>query len=442
MKEQFLLIINKLVAKPEKAKFLLAVSGGKDSSALVHLFAEAKLNFDMAHCNFHLRDKASDEDMVFVKELSLQYHCNFLVKEFYPDDFEKMKGMSTEMIARELRYKWFEEAGENYDFIVTAHHANDNAETLLLNLSKGTGLKGLTAIPEVNGKIIRPLLSFKSSDIANYIQKNNLLYQTDTTNLTTQYQRNKIRWNVIPPLEEINPSLISTMTQNIDIFKRQYLYYKERIEADKKKILQKKEGKFMIDIKIIENNPHAHLLLYEILSDFGFNLSTVYDIQNSLRGHSGKIFFTQNFVLLKDRNLLIIKEKSKIKTTPVLIKNEEDAVKYGFQITSHKNFNPDKIEKNNHIIYVDFHKIKFPLSVRFWQEGDFFYPFGMNGKKKLSDFFNDLKLDIFTKNEIPILCHQNEIVWVTGYRADNRYRVESGDYYAIKYHHNARESQS
>jgi tRNA(Ile)-lysidine synthase len=433
MKELFLLVINKLVEHPEKAKFLLAVSGGKDSSVLAHLFAESKLHFDMAHCNFHLRDQASDEDMAFVMKLSLEYHCGFLVKEFYHDDFEKIRGKSTEMIARELRYRWFEEIGKNYDFIVTAHHANDNAETLLLNLSKGTGLKGLTAIPEVNGKIIRPLLSFKSSDIENYIQKNNLFWQMDVTNLTTQYQRNKIRWNVIPPLEEINPSLISTMTQNIDIFKRQYNYYKERIEADKKKILQKKGKNFVIDIKTIENSPHVQLLLYEILSDFGFHFSTVHDIQNSLNGHSGKTFFAQNFILLKDRNQLIIKEKIKIKTKPLLIKNVKDAAKYGFQITSHQHFTPDKIENNNNVIYVDSHKIDFPLTVRYWQNGDYFFPFGMKGKKKLSDFFNDLKLDIFTKRDIPILCHQDKIIWVAGYRADNRYRVESEDYYRIEY---------
>jgi len=432
MKEIFLLIINRLVPKPEKAKFLLAVSGGKDSSALVHLFAETKLKFDIAHCNFHLRDQASNEDMAFVMKLSQEYHCSFFVKEFFPDDFKKNKGKSIEMTARELRYKWFEELSENYDFIVTAHHANDNAETLLLNLSKGTGLKGLTAIPEMNGKIIRPLLSFTSSDIENYIQQNKLSCQIDATNLTTLYQRNKVRWNIIPQLEEINPSLISTMAQNIDIFKRQYSYYKDCIEADKMNIIQKKGEVFFINIKTLQNNPHCHLLLYEILSNFGFNSSSVNDVQNSLNGHSGKTFFTQDFVLLKDRNHLIIRKKKKITAEFLLIKNEKDAVKYGFRITSHKNFNSDNIEKNTSVIYVDFHKIEFPLKLRYWQKGDYFYPFGMNRKKKLSDFFNDLKLDIFTKKEIPILCYKDDIIWVVGYRADNRYRVESKDYYTIK----------
>ena len=433
MKEQFLLVINRLVAQPEKTKFLLAVSGGKDSSALVHLFAESKFNFDMAHCNFHLREQASDDDMAFVMNLSLEYHSNFLVKEFYHDDFEQIKGKSIEMIARELRYNWFEELSKDYDFIVTAHHANDNAETLLLNLSKGCGLKGLTAIPEVNGKIIRPLLSFKSSDIENYIRKNNLPFQTDATNLTTQYQRNKIRWNVIPPLEEINPSLISTMVQNIDILKRQYHYYKECIDADKKKMVQKKGDAFIVDIKKLQNNPHCNLLLYEILSNFGFNFSTINDIQHSLDGHSGKTFFAQDFIVLKDRTHLIIKEKNSVKTEPLLIQNVKDAAKYGFRITFHENFNPDKIEKNAHIIYVDSHKIEFPLTLRYWKQGDFFYPFGMKGKKKLSDFFSDLKLDNFTKNEIPVLCHNDEIIWVVGYRADNRYRVENKDCYVIEY---------
>ena len=433
MKEQFFLIINRLVSQPEKARFLLAVSGGKDSSVLVHLFAESKLKFDIAHCNFHLRDKASDEDMEFVRNLSLKYRCNFLLKEFFHDDFEKIKGKSIEMIARELRYKWFEEVGKNYDFIVTAHNANDNAETLLLNLSKGTGLKGLTAIPEMNGKIIRPLLAFKSSDIENYIQKNNLSCQIDATNLTTQYQRNKIRWDIIPKLEEINPALISTMTQNIEIFKQQYIYYKEYIDADKKRIIQKKGKKFVIDIKTLLNSSHCHLLLYEILSEFGFNSFTINDIQHCLVGHSGKTFFAQDFILLKDRHQLIIKEKCQLKTEPLFIKNMEDAEKYGFRITFHENFNPDKIEKSANIIYVDAHKIEFPLSVRHWREGDFFYPFGMKGKKKLSDFFHDLKLDIFTKNEIPVLCHKDEIVWIVGYRADNRYRVENKDFYIVEY---------
>ena len=434
MKEQFRLIINRLIPQAKNAKFLLAVSGGKDSSALVHLFAEAKLHFDIAHCNFHLRDQASDEDMAFVMKLSLDYRCNFFLKEFYHDDFEKIKNKSIEMIAREMRYEWFDELGKNYDFIVTAHHANDNAETLLLNLAKGTGLRGLTAIPEVNGKIIRPLLTFKSSEIENYIQNNNLSYQIDATNLTAQYQRNKIRWNIIPKLEEINPSLIATITQNIDIFKQQYSYYKECLKADKEKIIQKKRKRFVIDIATIQNSSHSSLLLYEILSDFGFNISTVHDIHQTLDGLSGKTFFAPDFVLVKDRKLLIIKERKEFKTEALWIKNEKDAAKYGFSITSHTNFAPDEIKKRSNIIYVDVRKIEFPLSVRYWKEGDFFYPFGMKGKKKLSDFFNDLKLDIFTKQDIPILCHKDEIIWVVGYRADNRYRVEKGDYYAIEYH--------
>ncbi len=434
MEKKFLLEINRLAIHPEKAKFLLAVSGGKDSSVLTHLFAVSKLQFDIAHCNFHLREKASDEDMAFVMNLALKYNCSFWIKEFYHDDFEQIKGKSTEMIARELRYKWFEELAPKYGFIVTAHHANDNAETLLLNLTKGCGLKGLTAIPKINGKIIRPLLSFKSSDIEKYIEEHGLSYQIDATNLTTQYQRNRIRLEVIPELEKINPALISTIAQNIEIFNRQYRYYKTCIDNDKKRILQKRGKRFIIDINTLQENPYNDLLLYEILSDFGFNGAITNDVKHGLSGDSGKTFFSQNFVLLKDRTQLIIIERAKIKAKPAIIKNRKDAMKYGFQITLLQNFTPNLIEKDPNIIYVDHKKLEFPLTFRYWQEGDYFYPFGMKGKKKLSDLFSDLKLDIFTKRETPILCQGDNIVWVVGYRADNRYRVESENYYKIEYH--------
>ena len=436
MKERFFSYLCRLVAEPEKAKFLLTVSGGKDSCALLHLFSSCGLHFDIAHCNFHLREKDSDEDMEFVMELALKYHSHILIKEFYHHDFDQ-KGKSLEMIARELRYQWFEELSMPYDFIVTAHHANDNAETLLLNLTRGTGLKGMTGISPVNGKIIRPLLAFSSCEIADYLEEEKLEYRIDYTNLSEQYQRNKIRLSIIPKLEEINPNFIHTSERNVEVFNKQYDFYIQKINELKDLLIHQKKNKIHISIDDLFATGHVSLMLYEILSGYHFNSNTIELIVKSLDKHSGKRFYSSSHVLIKDRKELIVSPIKIIDKKFIIISDKKILEQYGFEVelmndTTNIEYNQDKS-----VLYADAEKLTFPLVLRYWEDGDFFYPLGMKGKKKLSDFFNDEKIDILSKHTIPILCCKNDIVWLIGYRSDDRFKIDKDktkQFYKIKYY--------
>jgi len=221
LKEQFYQELKNLAPEAESARFLLAVSGGRDSVVLAHLFASYKLHFDIAHCNFHLRGEESDKEMVFVQKLPFLSSQKIFVKEFDTIGIQQNSGKSIEMVARELRYQWFEEMGKNYDYVVTAHHANDNAETVLMNVLRGTGLRGMCGIPQKNRKIIRPLLRFSVLEIEKYILEQGIEYCIDSSNLTDEFLRNKIRHHIIPELEKINPNVIEIFLKNSTLFLQQ-----------------------------------------------------------------------------------------------------------------------------------------------------------------------------------------------------------------------------
>lgn len=437
MEKRFISYLQEIIAQPEQKRFLLAVSGGVDSSVLVALFFENALLFDIAHCNFHLREEASDQDMAFVKAMGEKYGCEVFVKEFFPADFEKRKGKSTEMIAREMRYEWFETFASRYDYIITAHHANDNAETVLLNLARGTGLKGMTGIPSINGKIARPLLPFSSREIEEYAGRHHILYRDDHTNFTEEYHRNKIRWSVIPKLEEINPNLIRTMTRNISVFHAQYEFYRKQVERLKTRLLRPEKEKYYISIEKLSALEDKEVVLYEILSDFHFNIDTVRDIIGCLQQNSGKQFFSPTHVLVKDRLSLILSPVEEGKKEKKRINNIKELEENGFEVELLTEYDKIVFSRDQNIFFTEARLFSFPLVIRTWEQGDYFYPFGMKGRKKVSDFFNDLKIDILTKQKIPILCCGEDIVWIVGYRSDNRYKIQdqaSKLYYKIKYH--------
>ncbi|MDL2326978.1 tRNA lysidine(34) synthetase TilS, partial [Bacteroidales bacterium OttesenSCG-928-A14] len=399
MKEKFLTQLTTLVGDPFSKKFLLAVSGGKDSSVLAHLFHFYNIPFEIAHCNFHLREEESDCDMEFVMEMGLEYGCGVHLKEFYHDDFQSVKGKSIEMIAREFRYRWFEKLSGNFDFIVTAHTANDNAETLLLNLSRGTGLKGMTGIPLVNGKIIRPLLGFSTQEIETYIQQNSLLYCVDRTNLTDDYQRNKIRHNIIPQLEGINPSLIHTLSQNIEIFRKQYRFYSQHIQKIKEELLHEKSDYCYIEKNaLLAYQGDTELIMFELFSPFGFNKETIHAICENAGRQSGKRYYSATHIVIQERKKWIITQLKELKKQPKQIKNLKSLEKYGFEIAYLQKEGNMEFEKDPFVWYVDAELLRFPLILRNWEHGDVFQPFGMKGKKKVSDFFNDQKIDNYSKN--------------------------------------------
>ena len=434
MEKQFYQGVLQLAPNASSARFLLAVSGGRDSVVLAHLFVSCNLNFDVAHCNFHLREEESDKEMLFVQNLPFLTKQKVFVKEFDTISLQQNSGKSIEMLARELRYQWFDEIGKDYDYIVTAHHANDNAETMIMNLLRGTGLRGLCGIPSKNGKIIRPLLPYTTNEIEKYAQENYLAFCMDSSNLEDRFLRNKIRHRIIPELENISPNLVDIFYRNSNLFQQQTQFFDTHIQQYKNQLL-KEDGKRIIikinELKKVENN--LLLVLYEMLSPFGFNADDVENIKKSMNAHSGKRFESNTHILVKDRSCFIVEKIEINKEKKVAIQSIEDLEKYGF-IVKRKRYTPNfKAAKSSNTIYVDTEKLKFPLTLRGWQKGDFFYPFGMKTKKKLSDLFTDLKIDLLKKQKVHLLCSQEQIVWVVNYRADDRFRVDENTkcYYEI-----------
>lgn len=428
--------LSAIVGSPIGKKFLLTVSGGADSCVLAYLFKECQLDFSVAHCNFHLRGKDSDWDMNFVKNIPYISDKEIFVKDFDTLEIQKESGKSIEMIARDLRYDWFRELAKNFDFVVTAHNANDNAETLLLHLCRGTGLRGLQGIPAKNMPFIRPLLSFSAKEIRDFAQEKGIDYRNDVTNFSTIYQRNKIRWDVMPHLCEINENVIDVFSRNMALFSQQYAIYEQEIEKQKSKVLTENRGEATISIPELKKVPDASLLLFEILSNFNFNKTTISDIANALDGETGRQFYSPTHKVLKDRDRFIIRPIAIQKEKFLLIHNESELNSAGFFISEHSDFeNVLKEKDNKNVIFVDKSAFSYPLTLRTWKKGDAFFPFGMNKKRKLSDFFKDEKINRDEKMETQILCTNDKIMWIVGLRADNRFRIKdskSQSFYKIE----------
>lgn len=404
-----------------KSKLLITVSGGIDSVVLTYLCHSLQLDVSLAHCNFHLREEESDADETFVMQLADNLQLEAFVEHFNTNVYAKTQKLSTQMAARELRYAWFQElaAQLGFDYILTAHHADDNLETFLINLTRGTGLEGLTGIPEINKNIVRPLLPFSRTEIEAYAQENKITWRDDSSNASTKYLRNKLRHDVIPTLKTINPQLLENFSKT-----QQYLSASKTIIYDAlkqvcKRVVTEKEGMLMFDISALKklSNPKAYL--YELLKDYGFTAWD--DITNLLDAQSGKSVSSQTHVLLKDRDFLMLSENVNSESTPILI-NHLEPVKITSGVLSFQKVN-GFVDNDLNNIYVDKDLLKFPLTVRTWKKGDYFCPFGMKGSKKISKYFKDEKLSLFAKEQVRLLCSEEQIVWVIGYRMDSRFKI-------------------
>jgi len=403
-------------------RYLLAVSGGADSTVTASLFHEAGLSFAMAHCNFHLRGTDSDRDMRFVQQLANRWQVPLYLQEFDTLALQKNSGKSVEMIARELRYAWFSEIADDFDFIVTAHQSTDAAETMLLNLSRGTGLKGLCGIPSINGKIIRPMLCFTAQEIRQYAENHNIEYVEDVTNRDETIARNRIRHEVIPQMETLNPQFLSTAAASRRILQRQYAYFQKHIAADIQKMAAEQNGQYRINRSKLAQCDDQELVLYEILNEFGFPTVVSEKLSENAFFQPGKQFFSDTHILLIDRDFLIIQPKANSEKTFINIFSLEDLNPY-FDIEEFE-YQKDMIfEKNPDILYLPKDKLTFPLQIRSWHPGDYFYPLGAKGRQKLSDFFTDHKIDRFTKSQIRLLCAEDQIIWIIGWRSDERFKI-------------------
>ena len=414
--------INQNLSFLNKSRLLIAISGGLDSVVLTHLCHQLKLNLALAHCNFNLRGDESDGDEEFVLQLAEDLDLEVFIESFETEDYAKTYKLSTQMAARELRYNWFEELAEqlNFDFILTAHHADDNLETFLINLSRGTGLDGLMGIPEVNNKIVRPLLTFSREDIETYAKTNKLTWREDSSNASNKYLRNKLRHDVIPVLKEINPFLL----QNFESTQNHLQDSKQIIEdtivrIQKKAVYVDNDNVIKLSIKKLKklSNPKAYL--FELLKDFNFTEWD--DVTNLLDAQSGKQVFSSTHRLLKDRDyLMLIENNSEETLESISISEDKKQLKTTFGTLFFDE--ADAIfDAQTNLIYVDKAKLKHPLMLRKWEEGDFFYPSGMTGKKKLSKYFKDEKMSLIEKENTWLLCSEKDIVWVIGRRADNRF---------------------
>lgn len=425
MLQKFITYYQKHDLFEESDKILLAVSGGKDSMVMLQLFVDSKLNFGVAHCNFNLRGSESDADEQLVKSVCEKNNIPFYQNSFDTISYATEKGISIQMAARYLRYNWFNELSiENYfKYIATAHHKNDVAETILINLANGTGLAGLHGIKNKSGNIIRPLLDFTREEIEAFVQENNIEFREDLSNFDNKYTRNGIRLDVIPLLEKINPNLIESLNQTASYLANAELILDEKIKEEFEKCAEIKEDKVLIDITQLKELLPLETYLYYFIKAYGFNASDVQDIINSLEEQSGKQFLSKTHQLIKDRNHLIITKLNVKKQEEVIINSIKELSQYGFDVVL-QTFSKDfKIKTSSQYAYLDFDKIKFPLVLKNWEEGDVFQPLGMKGKKKLSDFFIDNKIDVITKQQTKILTQNNQIVWVVGFRIDDAFKL-------------------
>lgn len=409
----------------DNSKIIVGVSGGADSMALLDILRKLGCECIAAHCNFHLRGEESNRDYRFVKDYCKEKDIPFLHVDFDTFGYMKHNSVSLEMAARELRYEWFEQVriSRNAHRIAVAHHQDDSIETVLINLIRGTGIKGLTGISCVNGNIIRPLLCLSRDEIIGYLSENKIDYVTDSTNNESEYVRNKIRLEVIPLLETINPSVKKSLHKTADNLLSAYKIYEGSVIDSKKRIFS--DNKVNIDLLLQEEEPQT--ILYEILNPYGFNADTIQNIFISLNGISGKRFYSDEYTLLKDRNFLILSQNENSNNNEEIYYIQENILDIDFpvklRLDTYKNTPSSEIEKQSNIIYLDLDKITYPLIIRRWKQGDKFVPFGMKGSKKLSDYFSDNKFSLVDKENVWLLCSNDEIIWIIGHRADNRFRI-------------------
>lgn len=428
MKEKFYNFIsnNNLFTKDDTV--LVAVSGGIDSSVLIYLLYNYGYKCVIAHCNFLLRNEESDKDEIFVIEQAKKYKYEIVIEKFNTTTYAEDNGYSIQMAARELRYKFFEEVRLKYNckVIATAHHADDNIETMFINLMRGTGLKGISGIPVKNNNIVRPLLFATRNEIFAFAVANNVAWRDDSSNKSLKYMRNKIRNNLIPILDEIKPECKKTIIRSIEHFRNSEILLTELLETQIKKIITKKGEVIYLDIKELTLLNSGKAILYEIINPYGFNPKQINKVWDTINTESGKIFYSKNYCLNKDRNKIIISpvdnERNNLK---YYIDDDQDWVSEPIEMSIKKHtFDLNQvILKDKKIAMLDADKIEFPLIIRHWNRGDYFIPFGMDGVKKLSDFYIDEKIPIIEKERIWIIESSNKIVWVVGKRIDDRFKI-------------------
>ena len=406
-----------------KSKLLIAISGGIDSVVLTHLLHQLNFDIQLAHCNFQLREKESDLDELFIKNLGTELSIPIFTTQFETIKYSKENKLSTQLAARKLRYDWFHELikKHQFDYVLTAHHADDNLETFLINLSRGTGLDGLTGIPVIKGNIARPLLSFSQKEIEIYADKNQIEWREDASNQETKYLRNKIRHQIIPLLKEVNPNLLKTHHKTADFLKQSQQIIADKIQEVSAKVISKEGNLIKINIPELLKLSDPKIYLYQLLKKYRF--SEWNDVYTLIYAQSGKRVISNSHTLLKDRDFLLLLPTPKIQNyenESYRINKGESKITKPINLLLRKTSQKPNIDTN--CIFVDNFLLNYPLVIRKWKAGDFFYPTGMLGKKKVSKYFKDAKLSVFDKKNTWLLCdNNNNVIWIIGKRQDKRF---------------------
>jgi tRNA(Ile)-lysidine synthase len=408
-------------------KMLLAVSGGIDSMVMAHLFLKSGYATGIAHCNFSLRGDESDKDEIMVQKYAEEHNIPFYTIRFLTKAFADNNGVSIQMAARELRYKWFEEIRikNGYDSIAVAHNLNDNIETILLNLVRGTGLTGMTGMKPSNEAVIRPLLFATRNDITRYCRKHHIVFREDKSNSDTKYTRNKIRHLVIPVLKEINPSIEATLTETATRFAGISEIVSDYISALSNTVSIKTVEQITFNVRLLKAHLKNSTTMFELFKQFGINSAQVVDLIRVIKGKTGGVIFTHSYRILKNREEIIVSKKSETDKEFYEVKNISGLRKIpGIIKAGYISINQDfRIPVDLSTACIDSEKISFPLIIRKWKAGDSFYPLGMKQKKKLSDYFIDNKFSGIDKERVSVLESDGKIVWIIGYRIDDRFKI-------------------
>ena len=422
-------------------RVLLAVSGGVDSVMLCELCRQAGYAFAIAHCNFKLRGEESERDAGFVKKLAKYYEVDFFYKEFDTEKFALQNKLSVQEAARELRYNWFKQllkseelplqktssaAITSLSFVATAHHADDNAETILMNFFKGTGIAGLRGMLPKNEKIVRPLLFARREAIVQFAKHNQLHWVEDSSNISDKYSRNYFRHQVVPVVEKVFPNAIENLLANSERFRDIELLYQQAIEQHKKKLIEKKGDEIHIPVLKLKKSSPLGTIVFEIIKDYGFTAHQVYEVMNLLGADTGKYVQSSTHRIIKNRNWIIIAPNQLQQPSTILIEGPGSWQLETGRLELECINSVTGIPGSANIACIDADEISFPLILRKWKQGDYFYPLGMNKKKKLSRFFIDLKLSKTEKEKVFVLESNRKIIWVVGYRIDERVKITPG----------------
>jgi tRNA(Ile)-lysidine synthase len=424
---------NKLISHSDK--ILLAVSGGVDSMVMTHLFINLKIEIGIAHCNFNLRGTESDEDELFVKNFASSVKVPFYCERFDTTGYASKKGISIQMAARELRYRWFEEirSENNFASVSVAHNLNDNIETFLINLTRGTGITGLTGMKPKHRNLIRPLLFASRTAIMEYMTMNKVPYREDRSNADTKYTRNKIRHSILPVLKEINPSIETTLNETAERLSEINEIISGIINDVRNKVSKLKGS--LIVFKAIELNSLTpkRTILFELFKPFGISTGQLDDLISLIDGKTGGQIYTQSHRIIKNRKEILVSLRKNDTTGYFEIKEIDDFRKVPLVISASFADITEQFElpRSPNIACLDAVKISFPLIIRKWRSGDGFYPLGMKEKKKLSDYFIDNKYSIPDKENCLILESEGKIIWIMGDRIDNRFKLTNASKKAL-----------